>query len=453
MIGMNEAFRIEHDSMGDMRVPESALYGAQTARAVENFPVSGRRFPRAFLHALGLIKASAAAVNGRRGHLPPDRAAAIEAAALDVANGRYDAGFPVDIFQTGSGTSTNMNANEVIGRLAGAHPNDDVNRGQSSNDVIPSAMHIAAAEALHERLFPAMRRLAQSLARKAEEFHDIVKIGRTHLQDAVPVRMGQEFGGYARQVDASRERIEAALPGIYELPLGGTAVGTGLNAPPHFARETIAEIARRTGLPFIEAADHFEAQAARDAVCFLSGALRTYAAALTKIANDIRWLGSGPRCGLGELRLPAVQPGSSIMPGKVNPVIAESLLMVCAQVIGYDAAIAWCAAAGNFELNVMMPVMAYDLLDSIELLAAGSQNFAVKLVDGLQADRARAEGYVEQSLAMATALAPEIGYEKAAAISKEAYASGRTIREVALEKSGLPPGRVAALLDPASQVG
>ena len=434
---MSDAFRIETDTMGEMRVPSSALYGAQTARALENFPISGRRFPRSFIRALGLIKSAAAQVNGRLGYLPGDRAAAIEAAAEQVVDGRHDGEFAVDIFQTGSGTSTNMNANEVIGRLAGAHPNDAVNRGQSSNDVIPSAMHIAAAEAVRERLFPAMLQLAASLERKAAEFHDIVKIGRTHLQDAVPIRMGQEFGGYAHQVAASRERIEAALAGIYELPLGGTAVGTGLNAPAGFARETIAEIARRTGLPFVEAPNHFEAQAARDAVCFLSGALRTYAVALTKIANDIRWLGSGPRCGLGELKLPAVQPGSSIMPGKVNPVIAESLLMVCAQVIGNDATITWCAAAGNFELNVMMPVMAYDLLDSIELLASGSRNFAEKLVDGLEADRARAEGYVEQSLAMGTVLAPEIGYEKAAALVKEAYATGRTIREVAREKSGL----------------
>jgi len=297
-----------------------------------------------------------------------------------------------------------------------------------------------------------MRRLEESLTRKGAEFHDIIKIGRTHLQDAVPVRMGQEFGGYARQVVAARERIGAALGGIYELPLGGTAVGTGLNAPAGFARQTIAEIARRTGLPFVEAGDHFEAQAARDAVCFLSGALRGYAVALTKIANDVRWLGSGPRCGLGELRLPAVQPGSSIMPGKVNPVIAESLLMVCAQVIGYDVTIAWCAAAGNFELNVMMPVMAFDLLDAIELLAAGSRNFAEKLVDGLEADRDRAEGFVEQSLAMGTALAPEIGYEKAAALVREAYAGGRTIREVAREESGIPKDRLDELLDPASQV-
>jgi fumarate hydratase class II len=438
------SFRIERDSMGEMRVPESALYGAQTARAVENFPISGKRFPRSFLRALGLIKSAAAKIN----QLP-----AIEAAADQVVEGLHDHHFVIDVFQTGSGTSTNMNANEVIAHLAKAHPNDDVNRGQSSNDVIPSAMHIAAAEGVVKHLLPAMRQLAHSLARKANAFQDIIKIGRTHLQDAVPIRLGQEFSGYARQVEAACERVEAALAGIFELPLGGTAVGTGLNAPPGFAAAVIAEIARRTGLPFVEARNHFEAQAARDAVCFLGGALRTYATALTKIANDIRWLGSGPRCGLGELRLPAVQPGSSIMPGKVNPVIAESLLMICAQVIGYDAALAWCAAAGNFELNVMMPVMAYDLLDSIDLLAAGSRNFAEKLIDGLEADRARAEGFVEQSLAMGTALAPEIGYDKAAALVKQAYSSGRTIREVARDVSGIPPARLDHLLDPRSQVG
>jgi len=449
---MSEGFRIEKDSMGEVRVPSGALFGAQTERAIENFPISGRRFPRSFIRALGLIKGAAARVNGRMGLLPADAAAAIEAAAEQVAAGRHDGEFPVDIFQTGSGTSTNMNANEVIGRLAGAHPNDAVNRGQSSNDVFPSAMHIAAAETVKALLLPAMGRLAASLEGKAAEFHGIVKMGRTHLQDAVPIRMGQEFSGYAAQVEACRRRVEAAMPGIYELPLGGTAVGTGLNAPPGFARETIREIAERTGIAFVEAPNHFEAQAARDGACFLSGALRTYAAALNKIANDIRWLGSGPRCGLGELRLPEVQPGSSIMPGKVNPVIAESVLMVCAQVMGYDAAILWCAAQGNFELNTMMPVMAYDLLDSIELLAAASRNFAGRLVDGLAADRERAEGFVERSLAMATALTPEIGYERAAALAKKAFAGGRTIREVAREEGVVAEERLDALLDPARQV-
>ena len=403
---MEPSYRIEKDTMGEMRVPTGALYGAQTARAVENFPISGLRFPRSFLRALGLIKSAAAKVNGHIGELTPEKAAAIEKASEEVAMGQHDDQFVVDVFQTGSGTSTNMNANEVIGRLAGAHPNDEVNRGMSSNDAIPSAIHIAAAEAVTARLLPALRDLESALAEKADAFHDVIKTGRTHLQDAVPIRLGQEFGGYARQIAASRERIEDALAGMYELALGGTAVGTGLNAPRGFAAAVIAEIARRTGLPFVEARNHFEAQAARDAALFLSGALKTCACALTKIANDIRWLGSGPRCGLGELRLPEVQPGSSIMPGKVNPVIAESLLMVCAQVIGHDATITWCAAAGNFELNVMMPILAYDLLESIELLAAGASNFGARLVRGLEADRERAAAMVEQSLAMGTALAP-----------------------------------------------
>jgi len=429
----------------------ATLYGAQTELAIKNFPISGRPMPRSFLHALGLIKAAAAQVNATLGELPAELSEKIARAAEEVAEGRHDAHFPLDIFQTGSGTSTNMNANEVIAKLAGAHPNDHVNRGQSSNDVFPTAMHVAAAAAVHTRLLPAMDLLQRALERKAEAFADVLKIGRTHLQDAVPMRMGQEFSGYARQVELSKERITTALKGIYELPLGGTAIGTGLNAHPEFAPRVIAEISRRTGLPFVEAANHFEAQAARDAVCFLSGALRGYAVALTKIANDIRWLGSGPRTGLGELHIPALQPGSSIMPGKVNPVVAETLLMVCAQVIGYDATIAWCCAAGNFELNVMMPVMAWDLLDGLELLAAGSQNFATKLVDGLDADRARAEGFIEQSLAMGTSLAPEIGYDRAAAIAKEAYATGRTIREVARQNSGIPESRLTELLDPRRQ--
>jgi fumarate hydratase, class II len=439
--------------MGEMRVPADTLYGAQTARAVENFPISRLRLPRTFLRALGLIKSAAARVNGDGGHLPAGRAAAIERAAEEVVAGKHDAQFVVDVFQTGSGTSTNMNANEVIGHLAGAHPNDDVNRGQSSNDVFPSALHVAAAESVHGELLPAMDRLHQALARKADEFADVIKIGRTHLQDAVPMRLGQEFSGYARQVEASRERVALTVSGMYELALGGTAVGTGLNAPPGFAAAVIREVAHRTGLPFVEARNHFEAQAAKDAVVFLSGALRAYAVALTKIANDIRWLGSGPRCGLGELRVPAVQPGSSIMPGKVNPVIAESVLMVCAQVIGYDVTIAWCGAAGNFELNVMMPVMAYDLLESVGLLAAASRNFAERLVDGLETDRERAGAFVEQSIAIGTALVPEIGYEKAAALVKEAYQTGKTVREVAREKSGIPEARLNELLDPVRQSG
>jgi fumarate hydratase, class II len=443
--------RIERDTMGEMPVPDDALYGAQTQRAVENFPISSLRLPPEFIHALGMIKACAARANSQLGQIDERLAEAIADAADAVARGDYDSQFPVDVYQTGSGTSTNMNANEVIAHLAGAHPNDDVNRGQSSNDVIPAAIHVSAAIAIQASLLPAMRELARGLEEKAREFHAIIKIGRTHLQDAVPMRLGDEFSGYAHQVESCAGRIEKALPDIYELPLGGTAVGTGLNTHPAFARTAIHLLAERTGLPFREAVNHFEAQAAKDAVCFLSGALRTYAIALTKIANDIRWLGSGPRCGLGELRLPATQPGSSIMPGKVNPVIAESAVMACAQVIGHDAAIAWCVAAGNFELNVMMPVIAYDLIDSIRLLAAASRNFREKLVRGLEADRERIERYIEQSLALVTALVPEIGYEKSAALAKEAWQTGRTVREVARAKSGIAEQKLAELLDPARQ--
>jgi fumarate hydratase class II len=449
--------RIEHDSMGAMSVPADALYGAQTARAIANFPISSLRPQRPFIRALGLVKAAAARVNGRHGWVEPERAAAIERAAMEVAEGLHDAQFAVDVFQTGSGTSTNMNANEVIAHLAGlhpsAHPNDEVNRGQSSNDVFPSAMHIAAAETATHRLLAALDLLDRELTRKSREFHDVIKIGRTHLQDAVPIRLGQEFGGYAQQVKSAIGRIIHAIEGLYELPLGGTAVGTGLNAPPGFAAEAIVEIAHMTGLPFVEAKNHFEAQAAKDAVVFLSGALRGCAVALTKIANDIRWLGSGPRCGFGELKIPAVQPGSSIMPGKVNPVIAESLLMVCAQVIGYDATIAWCGAAGNFELNVMMPVMAWDIIESITLLAAASKNVGRHLLVGLEADRERALSFVEQSLAMGTALAPEVGYDAAAALVKNAYLTGRTVRETALEQSGMTVERLNQLLDPETQAG
>jgi fumarate hydratase class II len=446
-------YRIERDTMGEMRVPADALYGAQTQRAVENFPISSLRFPRAFIRALGLIKACAAETNAELGYISKDIADKIRRAAGDVAEGKNDDQFVVDIFQTGSGTSTNMNANEVIAHVAGVHPNDHVNQGQSSNDVIPTAIHVAAALLIHAELISAMRVLEDALELKANEFHDVIKIGRTHLQDAVPMRLGQEFSGYAAQVRHSIEKIEAALRWIYELPLGGTAVGTGLNAKPGFAEKTIQRLSERTGLPFCEARNHFEAQAGKDAVVFLSGALKTYAVALTKIANDIRWLGSGPRCGIGELKLPATQPGSSIMPGKVNPVIAESVLMGCAQVIGYDAAITWSAAAGNFELNVMMPVIAYDLLNAIDLVAALSRNFADRAIRGLEADRERTESLVEQSLAMVTVLAPVIGYEKAAGLAKEAYMTGRTVREVAREKSGLPDAELTRLLDPATQTG
>jgi len=445
--------RIEHDSMGAMTVPEHALYGAQTARAVENFPISSLRLQRPFIRALGLIKAAAACVNGRHGWLDPAKAEAIERAAMEVAEGKHDEHFVVDVFQTGSGTSTNMNANEVIAHLAGAHPNDDVNRGQSSNDTFPAAMHIAAAETATHKLMAALDLLHRELSRKSREFHEVIKIGRTHLQDAVPMRMGQEFSGYAQQVKNAAKRISQAMEGLYELPLGGTAVGTGLNAPAGFAAETIEVIAKKTGLPFVEAKNHFEAQGSKDAIVNFSGALRGCAVALTKIANDVRWMGSGPRCGLGELKIPGVQPGSSIMPGKVNPVIAESLLMVCAQVIGYDATIAWCGAAGNFELNVMMPVMAWDVIEAITLLATAARNFEHRMLAGMEADKGRALAFVEQSLAMGTVLAPEIGYDAAATLVKNAYLTGRTVREVALEQSGLPAEKVARLLDPVRQAG
>lgn len=423
-----------------------ALYGAQTRLAVQNFRISGDRFQPCFIRAIALIKACAARANAELGVLPAEMAARIAEVSDAIVDGAHLDQFVVDVYQTGSATSTNMNANEVIAQLTGTHPNDHVNLSQSSNDVIPSAIHIAAATELRQSLIPAMESLRSSLGAKATEFQDVLKIGRTHLQDATPMRLGDEFSGYAHQVLASIERLEQALPGIYELPLGGTAVGTGVNAPPGFAARTIAAIGQRTGLPFIEARNHFEAQAAKDAVLFLSGALKTYAVALTKIANDVRWLGSGPRGGLGELILKPLQPGSSIMPGKVNPVIAESTLMVCAQVIGHDAAITWAAASGNFELNTMMPLIAFDLIDSIELLNSASRNFAELCINGLTANRERAGELVEQSLALATLLVPEIGYDKAAAIAKLAAESGRNIREIAIEHSGLSAKRVAQLL-------
>jgi len=456
---MSESFRIEHDTMGPVRVPANALYGAQTQRAVENFPISKMRFGRALLKALGLVKRSAARANLHATVLPTEIVSAIETASHEVAEGLHDSQFVVDVFQTGSGTSTNMNANEVIATRASAilgapvHPNDHVNRSQSSNDVFPTSLHVAAAQVAHASLLPAMELLRQKLEAKREQFWEILKIGRTHLQDAVPMRLGQEFGGYARQVELSQGRIRKALDDIYELPLGGTAVGSGINAPAGFAKTAIAILAETTGLAFREAENHFEAQAARDAAVFLSGALKTYALALTKIANDIRWLGSGPRCGLGELQLPEVQPGSSIMPGKVNPVIAESVLMVCAQVIGHDATISWAAGSGAFELNTMMPVIAYDLLASLELLAAASRNFAEQCIAGLEANQPHLFESLERSLALATSLTPEIGYERAAALAKAAHDSGRTIREVAEESSGIPKEKLAALLDPKKMVG
>ena len=439
--------RLERDSMGEVRVPADALYGAQTQRAVENFRISDYRFQRNFIQVIGLIKACAARANGELGVLPADLSATIAEVADRIANGMYFEQFVVDVFQTGSGTSTNMNANEIIARLSTAHPNDDVNCSQSSNDVIPSAIHIAAALAMRDELLPSMEFLRERLEEKTLEFWDVFKIGRTHLQDATPMRLGEEFSGYGHQVKASAERLLVAMEGLLELPLGGTAIGTGVNAPAGFAARTIALIAERTGLRFREARNHFEAQAAKDAVLFLSGALKTYAVALTKIANDIRWLGSGPRGGLGEIRVAALQPGSSIMPGKVNPVVPESVLMVCAQIIGHDAAMTWACAAGNFELNAMMPLIAFNLLDSISLLATSSRNFGALCIAQLSANGDEAAALIEQSLAMATFLVPAIGYDRAAVIAKEAYESGRNIREVAIEKSGLSATKIAELFE------
>ncbi|WP_447980712.1 class II fumarate hydratase [Candidatus Nitrospira bockiana] len=445
--------------MGELAVPADAYYGVQTARAIQNFPISDLRFPRAFLRAMGLIKWAAAKVNGELSLLDPKLADAVMAAAREVMDGRWDREFPLDIFQTGSGTSTNMNTNEVIANraaelLGGArgskvvHPNDHVNLGQSSNDVIPTAIHVAAVDLIERKLIPALRRLHGALLQKAREFDGIVKIGRTHLQDATPVRLGQEFGGYARQIELGVERARHAQAVLSEVALGGTAVGTGLNAHPEFARRVLAVVSQEVGCPLREAVNHFEAQSAQDSVVQASGDLRTIAVSLMKIANDVRWLGSGPRCGLGELLLPETQPGSSIMPGKVNPVIAESVTMVAAQVIGNDVTITVGGQSGNFELLVMLPVMAYNLLQSIELLATASENFAGRCVEGLKADAERCRQSIEQSLAMCTALAPEIGYDAAARIAKEAFRTGRTVREVARAEKVLPEDRLAALLDP-----
>ena len=451
--------RIEYDSLGSMTVPATALYGAQTARAIENFPVSGMTFPRAFLRALGMIKEQAACVNLELGLLEEWRAQAIAAAAAEMVSGALDSHFPLDIFQTGSATSTNMNANEVlanrasqlIGAQAGSlaiHPNDHVNLCQSSNDVIPTAMHLATAVEIRERLIPALTGMQKVLGEKARTFDDIVTIGRTHLQDATPVRLGQIFGGYFRQVAIGGGELGRALDGLGELPLGGTAVGTGINTHPEFAQRVIANLAEATGLHLREARDHFAAQAGKEHAVATSAALRTTAVALYKIANDIRFLGSGPRCGLGELKLPAVQPGSSIMPGKVNPVMAESLMQVCAQVVGNDATVALCGMSGNFELNVMMPVITHNLLQSTDLLSNAVKLFTERCLQGLEADRNRCESLVEESLAMCTALAPVIGYDRAAEIAKAAYASGRTVRAVALEMGILPEDELARLLDP-----
>jgi fumarate hydratase class II len=453
--------RIERDSMGELAVPADALWGASTQRAIENFPVSGERFPRRFLEALGRVKEAAALANAELGVLAPELAGWIGRAAEEVAAGSLDAHFPLDVFQTGSGTSTNMNANEVIAnramqlRGAGAriHPNDHVNASQSSNDVIPTVIHLAAREAVHRDLLPAFDLLHGALAERARAFAGVVKPGRTHLMDATPLTLGQELGGFARQVELARERVLRAAEGLAELALGGTAVGTGLNCPEGFAARAIARLSERCGRAYCEASDHFEAQGARDAAVELSGSLRSAAVSLFKIANDVRLLASGPRTAIGELRLPALQPGSSIMPGKVNPVIPEVVTQVAAQVVGNDAAIALGALGGQLELNTFMPLIARNLLESIRLLANAGALFAERCIAGLEPDAARAAALVEQSLMLATALAPRIGYDAAAALAKEAHASGRTLREVARERRVLPDAELDALLDPRAQTG
>ncbi|MFJ5706003.1 MULTISPECIES: aspartate ammonia-lyase [unclassified Streptomyces] len=444
----DEGYRVEHDSMGEVRVPAHAKWRAQTQRAVENFPVSGQRLERAHIEALARIKAAAATVNAELGVIDRDRAEAIAAAAEEVAEGRWDDHFPVDVFQTGSGTSSNMNTNEVLATLAGerlpadraVHPNDHVNASQSSNDVFPSSIHIAATAAVTRDLIPALDHLATALERKSAEFATVVKSGRTHLMDATPVTLGQEFGGYAAQVRYGIERLRASLPRLAELPLGGTAVGTGINTPPGFSAAVIAELARATGLPFTEARDHFEAQGARDGLVETSGQLRTVAVSLTKIANDLRWMASGPRTGLAEINLPDLQPGSSIMPGKVNPVIPEAVLMVAAQVTGNDTTVAVAGAAGNFELNVMLPVMAKNLLESVRLLANASRLLADRTVDGITANAERAREYAESSPSVVTPLNKYIGYEEAAKVAKRSLAERKTIREVVLESGYVERG-------------
>ena len=455
----SEEYRIERDSMGEVRVPKNAYYGAQTQRAVENFPVSGIGFPPRFIRALAMIKHAAASVNEELRLLDPKVADVIRRAASEVMEGKYDKEFVVDIFQTGSGTSTNMNANEVIanralellGKQRGSkevHPNDHVNMGQSSNDAIPTAIHVSALEAIHRELLPALQQLHEALRKKADEFDRIVKIGRTHLADATPIRLGQEFGGYARQIELSIERIKKSATGLEELALGGTAVGTGINVHPEFPPRTIKKISEMTGLNFREAKNHFEAQASKDAVVEVSGALKTLAVSLTKIANDLRWLSSGPRCGIGEISLPDTQPGSSIMPGKVNPVMCESVLQVAAHVIGCDATITVCGQAGNFELNVMMPVMALRLLEAIKFTASVVKAFTEKCVVGIEANKERCEEMIEKSLAMVTSLAPVIGYDAAAKIAHESFRTGKTVREVARERRVLPDDKLNKILDP-----
>ena len=447
--------------MGPMEVPAEALYAASTQRAVLNFPVSGQRFSREFIRALGMIKAAAAQANLDLKRISAERAALITRAADEVVGGALDAHFPIDIFQTGSGTSTNMNANEVIAnrcsQLAGkpigsrdpVHPNDHVNMGQSSNDVIPTAIHVAVAEQLQKSVVPALESLRAALDAKAREFWDVIKIGRTHLMDATPVRLGQEFSGYARQCELAIGRAQQAIREVEELPIGGTAVGTGLNCHPDFAGMVARALGKLTGINFREAANHFEAQSAKDGLVQASGCLKTIAVSLTKIANDLRWLGSGPRCGIGEISLPETQPGSSIMPGKVNPVMSEAVMQVCARVIGNDATVTWAAAQlGNFELNVGMPVIAHAILESCRLLGSVLDIFRKRCVEGIVANKARCNDFIEYSMAMVTSLVPIIGYDKSAEIAKESAKTGKTVRQLCIEKNVLPEEQIAAALDP-----
>jgi fumarate hydratase class II len=442
-------YRVEHDTMGEVRVPANALYRAQTQRAVENFPISGARLERRHIRALAQIKAAAAEVNAELGVLDRKVADAIVAAAAEVADGLHDDEFPVDVFQTGSGTSSNMNMNEVLASLAAArlainvHPNDHANASQSSNDVFPSSVHLAATAAIADDLVPALDHLATALSAKAEEFADVVKAGRTHLMDATPVTLGQEFSGYAMQMRYGIERLRAALPRVAELPLGGTAVGTGINTPPGFARLVIERLAGDTGLPLTEARNHFEAQGARDGLVEVSGQLRTIAAGLYKIVNDIRWMGSGPRAGLRELNIPDLQPGSSIMPGKVNPVVAEAARQVCAQVYGNDAAVAFAGSQGDFELNVMLPVIARNVLESVRLLAAVSRLLADRCVAGLTANEQVCREYAESSPSIVTPLNRYLGYDEAAAVAKQALREGKTIRQVVIGRGHVASGKIS----------
>jgi fumarate hydratase class II len=452
--------RFEKDSMGEMEVPSEALYGASTQRAVLNFPISGHRFPRELIRALGLVKWAASEANLELEKLDETRAGLIAHASQEIVDGLLDEHFPLDIFQTGSGTSTNTNANEVIanrcsqlaGRPVGSrdpvHPNDHVNMGQSSNDVIPTAIHIAAAESIRNHLLPALEGLNAALERKSVEFWDVIKIGRTHLMDATPIRLGQEFSGYAKQVEYSRLRAGNAIAAIEELALGGTAVGTGLNCHPDFPGKVMHHLWLRTGINFREARNHFEAQAAKDGLVQAGGQLKTIAVSLFKIANDIRWLGSGPRCGIAEIRLPETQPGSSIMPGKVNPVMCEALMQVCAQVIGNDATITWAGANGNLDLNVMMPVLAHNMLESIRLLGNSAKVFQERCVEGIEANVERCNELVEYSMAMVTSLAPIIGYDRAANIAKESAMTGKTVRQICAEQHILPPEELDKALNP-----